>query len=1008
MDEQSREDGVLALAAQRGLLNGAEIQWAGRPARASTGVTGDDRTAYEYGPRLDLLIRSGRLSVPAVLHLLAELVAQQDTQDGSNKRSTIATTAAAAGTASQEPPARGHANTAIAPHLAAWPRYAIDSCLGQGGMAVVYKARDRKLGRTVALKLMRSVHPHMADRFLREARAQARLHHPAVCQIFEAGEYEGTPYIAMEYLPGEQLHLVRSPMSLEEKVSVVREVALALQAAHSLGILHRDIKPHNILVQQREDRRWHAKVLDFGLARDTTTSEGMTESGSILGTPAYMSPEQARGAVTSLDHRTDIYSIGAVLYHLLTGAAPFSGSSTSEVLMRVVNEDPVPVERCTPAMPADLAAITMKCLRKEAHLRYDSAQALADDLGRYLAGAPVLAVRGSWAYTARRRARQHRVLIGTALVGMLAMAALIAMKVRDQRNSDRRARLSHELGREVELSEQFLRAADLLPLHDVRREQEVVLANIRRTQAKLPTLDREEAALAEHALGRAYLALRKYAEAATHLQAALDKGLADGSVYYQLGLALGGQYQQAVRVIERQGDPEWQAARKQELARRYLEPAQAHFQKTSPASLDSPDYARARIAFFRNELALAEEGATSALAKQPWRYELSELLGDIYYTRVIELIQRGAYPDARAALRSALTNYQAAAQVARSNAALHLSEASAWARQMALDMLQGASPEHAAEQSLAACARAAAANPDAKEESIFHIEYDVYFSLVFHDREHGRDPALAIEKALASARNGIMKNPQNPFFHDAAATVLIFQARELLTKGEDAGKLLGTARAYLHKAIELNPNIARHFNDRGGLGLVQCHQRLFLGLDCEAILPEILADFKRARQLSPRVFAANELLLKGLAQYAEYRLRQGASPRPLLGEAQGWLAEARRLGVSNAIAHQSLGALFLASAEYALGHQEGADAELAGAEVELTEALRLNADAAPTYISLSRLYRMRARLARAQRQPVADLLRQALAAADRSLRINPADAGARRERALVLEAQAAP
>lgn len=957
----------------------------------------------EYGPRLDFLIRSQRLSVPAVRNLLAELVAQQDTQDGSNKRAS----ATAAGAASQEPPARGHASTAIAPHLAAWPRYAIDSCLGQGGMAVVYKARDRKLGRTVALKLMRSVHPHTTDRFLREARAQARLHHPAICQIFEAGEYSGDPYIAMEYLPGEQLHLVQSPLSLEEKVSIVREVALALQAAHSLGILHRDIKPHNILVQQRGDRRWYAKVLDFGLARDTTAGEGLTESGAILGTPAYMSPEQARGAVTALDHRTDIYSLGAVLYHLLTGGAPFSGLSTSEVLMRVMNEDPVPVEKCVPGMPVDLAAIAMKCLRKEAHLRYDSAQALADDLGRYLAGAPVLAVRGSWTYTVRRRARQQRVLIGAALIGMLAIAALIGMKVRDQQSSDRRARLSHELGREVELSEQFLRAADLLPLHDVRREQDVVLSNIHRIQAKLPTLDREEAALAEHALGRAYLALRQYAEAATHLQAAQDKGLTDGSVYYHLGLALGGQYQLAARLIERQGDPEWQSARKQELARRYLEPAQIYFQKTSPASLDSPDYAQARIAFFRNQLALAEQGATNALAKQPWRYELNELLGDIYYTRVIELIQRGAYPDARAALRSALTNYQAAAQVARSNAALHLSEASAWARQMAIDMLQGASPQHAAEQSLAACARAATANPDAEEESIFHIEYDVYFSLTFHDREHGRDPTFAIDKALASARSGIMKSPQNPFFHDAAATVLIFQARELLTGGKDASRPLGTAQAYLQKAIELNPNIARHFNDRGGLGLVQCYQRILRGLDCEATLPEIIADFKRARQLSPHVFAANELLLGGLAQYAEYRLRQGASPRPLLGEAQRWLAEARRLGVSNAITHQSLGALFLTSAEYALEHQDGAEADLAGAEVELTEALRLNADAAPTYVSLSQLYRMRARLARAQRQPVADLLRQALAAIDRSLRINPADAGARRERALVLEAQAA-
>lgn len=1014
MDEQTREDRVLSLAAQKGLLMAAEIQGTELSAAASAGGVEGDRAPYEYGPRLDYLIRSGRLSAQAVRRLLAELVAHQDTEDGgdgsgrADKRQAIAARQdAAAAPASPGPLASGKGEDAIAPHLAAWPRYAIESCLGQGGMAVVYKAQDRKLGRMVALKFMRSAHPNTAARFLREARAQARLHHPAICSIYEAGEYAGTPYIAMEYVPGQPLHHAQSSISLEEKVCMTRDVALALQAAHSLGILHRDIKPHNILVRQQDDGRWCAKVLDFGLARDTTAGEGLTESGAILGTPAYMSPEQARGAVTALDRRTDVYSLGAVLYQQLAGQAPFSGESVSEVLMRVVNEDPAPVQDRVPEVPSDLAAITMKCLRKDVHLRYDSAQALAEDLGRYLAGVPVLAARGSWAYRMRRRVRRHRVLIGVALIAMLWVAGLIGMKVRDQRLSDRRARLSHELGREVELSEQFLRVADLLPLHDVRREQEVVLSRIRRIEAQLPALERDEVALAEHALGRAYLALRRYPEAATHLQAALHRGLTDESVYYQLGLALGSQYQQAVRAIERQGDPEWQSAHKQALGREYLEPAQACFRKTRPASLDSPEYAQARIAFFQRDFASAEQSATAALAKQPWRYELNELLGDIDYSRVLELIPKGSYAEAQTALRRALTNYQTAAQIARSNAALHLSEANAWARQMSLDMLQGSSPQDAAEQAISAAARAATARPGSEESTLYHIENDVYFSLANYDREHGRDPGPALEKALAAARTGIVKYPQEPFFYDATATVLLFQARSLMMNGDKAGALLDGAQAYLQKAMELNPNIARHFNDRGALELLRCRQQLLQHLDCEASLPEAIADFKRARQINPRAFAANELLLNGLAQYGEYRLQQGTSPRPLLREVQSWAAEAQRVGVSNFVTHQSLGVLLLATAEHSLAHGERAETELAAAQAELTEALRLNPGAAPAYVSLARLYRLRARLARAQGQSPADLLAQALSAVERSLRINPADTGAQRELALVREARAA-
>ena len=276
----------------------------------------------------------------------------------------------------------------LAPETELGP-FEIIRLLGAGGMGEVYAARDRQLNRSVALKVLRAdvVEPHRHARFEQEARAASALNHPNICHTYQRGETpDGRPYIAMEYVEGETLdqRLVES-VSLREALDIGIQIASALTAAHSAGIVHRDIKPGNVIV--RPDRL--VKVLDFGLAklvppatalgrRGPMQSPAETEPGSLVGTPDYMSPEQARGH--DVDARTDIWALGVLLYEMVAGRPPFAGSSRADVLVSVLDREPAPLTDLKPHVPAELQRIVHKALRKDPEQRYQVMKDLLLDL----------------------------------------------------------------------------------------------------------------------------------------------------------------------------------------------------------------------------------------------------------------------------------------------------------------------------------------------------------------------------------------------------------------------------------------------------------------------------------------------------------------------------------------------------------------------------------------------------------------------------------------------------
>jgi len=302
-------------------------------------------------------------------------------------------------------------------------RYELSERIGAGGMGTVYRARDTQLGRAVAVKILREGgDARVRERFEREARAAARLAHPNVVTVYDAGEIDGRMFIAMELVEGEGFDslMARPSRDLRWKLGLVEKVARAVGHAHRLGIVHRDLKPGNILVTPGGE----PKVGDFGLAHLLDADKSLTRSGVVVGTPMYMAPEQARGVPGDIGPRTDVYALGAILYQLLTGRVPHDGESTAQIYHRIITDEPVRPRDFSSKIDASVETIALKAIEKDPGRRYATADALAEDLHRYLEGEPILACPPGVASRVLRRVARHRVTAAAAMLVLLSVSAV--------------------------------------------------------------------------------------------------------------------------------------------------------------------------------------------------------------------------------------------------------------------------------------------------------------------------------------------------------------------------------------------------------------------------------------------------------------------------------------------------------------------------------------------------------------------------------------------------------
>jgi tRNA A-37 threonylcarbamoyl transferase component Bud32 len=390
------------------------------------------------------------------------------------------------------------------------PGYEVDSVLGLGGMGVVYRVRHLKLNRTVALKTLLAgayAGPAERTRFQREAEAVAGLCHASIVQVYEVGEHEGRPYFTMELIDGGSLaqKLTAAPPTIRRAAELVASLAEAVSVAHSAGIVHRDLKPANILLTAGGT----PKISDFGVARRMAGEAALTATGTPVGTPSYMAPEQVSSAAGSVGPATDVHGLGAVLYELLTGRPPFCAESAMETFRQVLADEPVPPSRLNSRVPRDLESVCLKCLQKEPQRRYASAQALAEDLRRYLLGQVVAArpVGGlEWAAKWARRRPTAAAMLAVAV--LLVVTGVVGGGLLYRQRADDWAREAKTdpdvrvvLGRARDLLEEGWQAADLEKLRQARSEADRA-ANMARSDGASAAVLQEAYAIQKDATAR--------------------------------------------------------------------------------------------------------------------------------------------------------------------------------------------------------------------------------------------------------------------------------------------------------------------------------------------------------------------------------------------------------------------------------------------------------------------------------------------------------------------------
>jgi hypothetical protein len=377
------------------------------------------------------------------------------------------------------------------------PGYEVVRELGRGGMGVVYLARQKGLGRLVALKMVLAGGHASSDelaRFRVEADAIARLQHPNIVQVHEVGEHGVLPFFSLEFCPGGGLDrkLAGTPLPPAEAARLAQTLARAVQAAHDKGVVHRDLKPANVLLSEKGD----PKVTDFGLARKIDEA-GQTASGAIMGTPSYMAPEQARGQGKAIGPACDVYALGAILYECLTGRPPFKAATPLDTVLQVVSEEPVPPSRLQSLTPSDLETICLKCLAKEPPRRYATAQALAEDLRRWQAGEPITARPVGRLERGLKWVRRNPVVaaLTTAVALVLVLGATVAgyFGYDARREAERANAKAEDARREAERADKEAALAEKETLRaneEARKQKE---ANIRLTKA-MEDRDRESQA----------------------------------------------------------------------------------------------------------------------------------------------------------------------------------------------------------------------------------------------------------------------------------------------------------------------------------------------------------------------------------------------------------------------------------------------------------------------------------------------------------------------------------
>ena len=818
--------------------------------------------------------------------------------------------------------------------LPRWSQYTDLTFLGEGGMGRIFKAFDPTLRRQVALKFLRRVDPDRVSALMEEARNQARVNHPNICKVFEAKEWQGQSYVAMQFIDGQTLDKVAPGLKEAEKLEVMEKVADAMHAAHREGLIHRDLKPANIMVERTPEGLYNPCILDFGLAHDLTMTSD-TLDGTVMGTALYMAPEQARGDLAAIGRRTDIYALGVTLYELFAGAPPFHGSGPLECIRLVQEEKVPPLASVAAGIHPDLQTIVMKCLEKEPSQRYDSALALAEDLRRYREGEPILARPSTLLYRGGKYVRKHRVFAVLGAAALVVAATLGTLWLRARLTASSQAQWAGHFGQEAEQIEALVRYIRLEPRHPIRDEMARVQDRIRAMELEVLEAGGQATGPGNYALGRACLALDEPELALAHLDRAWWAGYRIKDMSYARGKAMGSLYARGLLKARALQDPGLRQGRIQALEETLRDPAVALLRQGRGSTLEPGEFQEGLLALYERhyDLALRAAGATRRVA--PWFYEARALEAEV------ELDLARQAPDTRSAAlhyRNAGLALEAASALAPSDPSLCDLEARQWREEMVQRRRDGRSTRDAYQALLAACGRWRSIDPWGPGPGVRQVWGEI-------ERARGLKPSERVEplaQAIAMAETILRANPDHPEALGALAAGLQLQAYGAMNAGQDPRAGLIRATTLLQRGL-MGASAPFELFDPYALALwAQVEYETIQGQDPSPVVAQALDTLAKLAQRYPKV-ADFEGFRGGIqVELAEFQATHKVDPEPVVKRALASLDRAARMAPVRFDFPFSQGNAHLALAQYRVLSGLPAAEALLAAEASYQSAHHLN------------------------------------------------------------------
>lgn len=867
-------------------------------------------------------------------------------------------------------------------------KFQIVKSVGHGGMGTVYMATDMELTRTVALKFLHTDDPRFARRFQLEARFQARIDHPNICKVYEVGETDNRQFIAMQFISGETMQDAAKEMTIQQKVRVLIDVCSGLQAAHNLGVIHRDIKPTNILVVRTDAGEWTPYITDFGLARELA-GPGLTTTGMVMGTASYMAPEQARGEIRTLDRRCDIHALGATLYELLCGNPPFEGKSTVEVLAKVMNEDPPPLRRRDPGIPADLDTIVQKCLQKEPGRRYETAAALSEDLERFLRGEPVLAQPVTLTRRAVLRVKRYPVVSALLAAAFAAIVGLAGFAGWTWWRAQAQSKLANEFEQEIRFMEETARHAYTSPTHNVLREEAIVEQRLKAIEQKV----REAGSVAEgpgqFALGRGYMALYRYPEARTHLEQAW-KEYRIPRVAFALGVTLALLYQKELERADRIPGKKDRDEKKQSIDKEFKEPA-LHLIAEGRSAVEAAEYVEGLIAFLEKQYDEALHKTAVAFQKQPWLYEAKKLEADTFRAMGNERRSSGDPQGAIELYKKAEAAYRETVAEGSSYWLGYGSLCALGHDWTTLMMYQTGFPdEEVLRKSVDACNSSLRINPDRPEAYIAKAALKGAWGS--YQMSRGQDPTASFNESIESARSALKWDWVRFAAYTNMAVAYSRRSAYEIQAGKDATESLQQSIECSRQAVLLNPNSAPFRNNLGISLAIKAGYDLRHGKNIEALQGEAIREFREAVRIAPDFDSAYNSLGEIFMEKARAQYDRGEDPRSFCQESIANLKKATEVNATFVPSYINLGENFKLQSLYGIDSGLDPSATLEQSAKNFAKAMELDPQNADAAIGQAGVFSLQAEYALNQKGDPSVALSQAIEMLQKAEKIAPGNA----------------